>query len=267
MMQESMFEPELRHLHGLAAARWPGVQLAPERFAARLAAVVPADAPDPRAALAALHAADLYLACACGDGDRAAIDLLDEHFLTPVAGFLQRRGFPEDVKQVVAEHLLVAREGADRRIARYAGRAPLETWMRLVALHRASRSFARDDERRALGELEALWIGTTEPDPELSVMRTQCRSEFREAFAVALAELDARARNVVRFHFIDGLTADMIAATYGVSRRTVHRWLQDALARLAATTRRRLGERLKLSTHDLDSLVRGLDTALASVHR
>jgi RNA polymerase sigma-70 factor (ECF subfamily) len=260
-----MVETEVRRLHGLGAAKWPGVRLAAERFAARLAVVAPVDAPDPRAAVAGLHVTDLYLAFACADGDPAAIDLLDQHFLTPAAGFLRQRGFPEDVKQLVAEHLLVARADAGPRIAQYAGRASLAAWIRMVALHRASRSLARDDDRRAV-ELEALWISTTEPDPELSIIRMQCRNEFREAFAAALAELDPRQRNVVRFHFIDGLTADMIGATYGVSRRTVHRWLQDGLAQLAATTRRRLGERLNLSANDLDSLVRGLDTALASVH-
>src|SRR5262245_43568178 len=258
---------DMRRPHELGAAQWPGVRLTAERFATRLGAAIPADAPDRAAALSTLHVTDLYLASACADGDPVAVERLDEHYLKPVVRFLRRRGFSEDVHQIVAEHLLVARPGAEPRIARYGGRAPLEAWMRMVALHRASRELDRDDDQRAAGEMEALWISTTAPDPELSVMRTQCRTEFRHAFAAALAELDPRQRNVVRFHFIDGLTADMIAATYGVSRRTVHRWLQEALATLGATTRRHLGERLQLSTNDFESLLRQLDTALASVHR
>src|SRR5947208_12487863 len=61
----------------LAAGRaaWPKVHLAPERFEAFLEERVPEGAA--AAQVDALHAADLYLACACAQRDRAALEALE----------------------------------------------------------------------------------------------------------------------------------------------------------------------------------------------
>src|SRR5262245_27326419 len=62
----------------LAAGRaaWPKVRLAPGRFEAFLEERLP-DGVDP-AQVEELHAADLYLACACAEGDRAALEALEQ---------------------------------------------------------------------------------------------------------------------------------------------------------------------------------------------
>src|SRR5262245_37416184 len=68
---------------------WPAVDLPLDRFAAHVARHA-AGAPDPDAAAADLHAADLYLACACGAGDPVALRLFEEQVL-PQAGAALRR--------------------------------------------------------------------------------------------------------------------------------------------------------------------------------
>src|SRR5262245_5910057 len=57
-------------------AAWPSVRLSPERFEAFLDERLPQGAG--AAQLEALHAADLYLACACAEGDRVALEALDQ---------------------------------------------------------------------------------------------------------------------------------------------------------------------------------------------
>src|SRR5262245_33828750 len=67
-----------------ARAAWPGISVEPERLVEHLAPHLAGDAGGLAARLEALHAADLYLACAALLGNPAALKALDERFLAAV---------------------------------------------------------------------------------------------------------------------------------------------------------------------------------------
>src|SRR6476646_7397720 len=78
---------------------------------------------------------DLYLACACGTGDSRAIRAFDAAYSHVVETAYRRfrylaRG-AEDVKQLIHEKLFVAEAGKAPKIADYAGRGDLKTWLRV----------------------------------------------------------------------------------------------------------------------------------------
>lgn len=79
------------------------------------------------------------------------------------------------------------------------------------------------------------------------------------ALREACLELPSRQRAVVRLAFVDGASADEIAAIYQVHRVTVWRWLQEAQELLRDGVRRRL--RLAMSTDSLatDAMIAWVD--------
>src|SRR6185369_15152770 len=93
----------------LAAGRetWPGVDLDPEAFARGVADRLPAEG-DAAAALGALHAADVYLACACARGDGRALAAFERRYIAGVPAFLARTAWASsaaEVQQAVRERL------------------------------------------------------------------------------------------------------------------------------------------------------------------
>jgi RNA polymerase sigma-70 factor (ECF subfamily) len=64
-------------------------------------------------------------------------------------------------------------------------------------------------------------------------------------------------------HYLDGLGGDAIGRFYGgVHRSTVLRWIEAARERILGETRRLLAARLRLSSSELDSLVRLVESQL-----
>src|SRR5262245_1857641 len=96
-------------------AAWPAVVLPQAAFLRHLAARLPRDAADLPAALGALHAVDLFLACACSAGDPRALEIFHRDFVSPVSRYLASRDFRpslgDDVKQLLCQELLIAGEG------------------------------------------------------------------------------------------------------------------------------------------------------------
>src|SRR5687767_14731207 len=78
-----------------------------------------------------LAAGDLWLACACAHGDRAAVAALEAGPLASVAGALARMargdGLEEEALQILRHKMLVERPP---RIASYRGEGSLASWPR-----------------------------------------------------------------------------------------------------------------------------------------
>jgi len=72
----------------------------------------------------------------------------------------------------------------------------------------------------------------------------------------ALAELPPHDRSLLRLHYIEGLSLDRLAVMERVHRATVARWLSDARSTVLSRVRTLLAERLKLSGHEGESLLR-----------
>jgi RNA polymerase sigma-70 factor (ECF subfamily) len=223
-------------------------------FVAHVARSLPAE--DPRGALASLHAADLYLALACGRGDARAIAELERKFMSAVPDALTRMAGkvqPDDVVQTLRAKLLVS--DGERRILGYSGRGPLGGWIRVAALR-----IALDMIRSAAGEpaprrREALLDVTAAIDnPELEHLRARHTADFKAAFEEALTGLTGEERNVLRLYLVDGLSIDEIGTIFQVHRATAARWIARSRDRVHHETRRILAERLRVSDTEMNSL-------------
>jgi RNA polymerase sigma-70 factor (ECF subfamily) len=242
----------------IAAARtaWPDVALAPEDFAHHLGARL-AGEPDLARALETVRGVDLWLACACGRGERNALRVLEQRYLPiaarAVARFGDARGFVADAIQELRERLLV---GAPPRIAAYAGCGSLDAWLKVAAVRVAINLRQKEARRRDQpdGGEEARDLAGVR-DPELDFIKAQHRGDFAAALREAFADLTADERAMLRFYLIDKLNIAEIGGLFGVSRATIGRRIIDVRAKVLGGTRHRLKERLRLASGELDSLL------------
>jgi RNA polymerase sigma-70 factor, ECF subfamily len=250
-------DAQLDALVASAIARWPSFRVEPAVFVRYVA-----DRAAPQ--LATLHGNDLYLACACLQGDPAALTALDTQYLQPLEPALRHAappGHSEDALQLVREKLLTASGDAGRpRLADYRGRGPLARWLRVAAvrtafnLRRSERARPTDDD----DELDVL--ATAGRDVELDYIHARFRDDFKQAFRAAVATLSKRQRSLLRYHYAEGLTLPQVASIYRVGRATVARWLADARRQVLTETRSRIGARLQIRPSQVDTLMKLLDS-------
>lgn len=259
-------EEALASLYAVGREAWPRVPLPEADFLRHLAERLPPG--DTAAVLAAVHAADLYLACACARGEPAAHEALERHVLPKAAaavGRLKDTGVEAaEVLQHLRERLLVPEGGRAPRVAEYQGNGPLAAWLRAAAV-RTALNLRRAQGRRARAEEDAeaepLAVGTG-ADLELEYLRRNHREDFHAALKEALAALPARERTVLRLHVVEGLALERIGAMYQTHKSTVSRWVAKAREEVLAGARQRLAERLKLSSGELHSLMRAVNSQL-----
>jgi RNA polymerase sigma-70 factor (ECF subfamily) len=260
-------ETTLRALVETAQAVCTGVRVDARAFVGHVAAHLPTDEPLD-AALHAIRAPDLYVAFACGQGEARAIAELERSALRTVPAALGRmrmRGAEvEEIQQIVRDKLLVGQGGAPPRIMTYAGRGPLEAWVRVVAVrealsHKRRKSGAPmpDDDAR----LAAVASGGA--NAELALVRGRYAKEFGAAFREALGSLVPDERNLLRLHFVDGLNIDAIGAIHRVHRSTVARRIARVRGALLARTRERLVARVPVTPSKFTALFADLESHLS----
>ena len=230
-------------------AAWPEARA--EGFAAYVLARATGD-------LDRLHAADLYLACACAGGDQASIAIFDRTLLVPLPALISRNGITRDVAsevvQALRERLFVGRSGGRALIGDYDGRGALAAWVRVAAMRSAS-NVRRDETNRAALVAEATPRALPVIDPGLALIKRRYGEAFETAIRDAFAVLDAESRNVLRLHFTDGLNLEAIARVLGLSRATVGRRMLAARTTVREETLRLLGERIAASPAELVSIL------------
>jgi RNA polymerase sigma-70 factor (ECF subfamily) len=247
-----------------ARARYPGVAVEADEFFRHVAARVPEQA-EPARFFAQLHAADLYLACACARGDETAARIVSLELGPPVRAALTQvaRGdaVAEIVQQVMAK--VLAGEG-EPAIVKYAGRGKLSAWLQVMAI-RAAHDAHRRRKAEPVDDVDGLVERAVviDGDPELERIKASYRAAFKRAFAAAFAELDRRERAVLRYHYVDGLGIDELAALYQVHRATIARWRQSAREALFTRTRALVRDELRLAGDELDSLMRLIDSQVS----
>lgn len=245
-----------------ARAAWPDVTLQPELFFSALAersrrGAGPGD--DPLAALAALHAGDVYLAIACSRGVPAALGAFEKRYIAEVPAFLSGltdgAALSDEVAQKLRERLLVGDGQRPPQIAGYSGRGTLASWLRVAALRTASN--LRRDEKAEPGSASPRDAPETitSADPELSFLKERYRGAFEEALRDAFAALDPEERTLLRMRFLDGLNIDRLSAFFQIHRATAARRLAGARERLLAATMELLRGRLGVRGPELDSLL------------
>jgi RNA polymerase sigma-70 factor (ECF subfamily) len=245
----------------LGSAAWPEFVLPLTAFESYFARHALAETPPEEA-----YAADMYLACACANGDPKALAALDRTLKTDVAravGSIDRsRELLEEALQGTRERLLVREGDGPARIADYAGRASLRNWLCVVATRwvltqrrrKSERPHApfrdQDDERLASG------------GPEFDYLRRRYKLEFEEGLRRAIQELPPKPRLLLRLHVVDGVGIDKIAVIFHVGRSTAARWIAAARASLYDRVRRNLRAKLHLTSSELESLAADIQSQL-----
>jgi RNA polymerase sigma-70 factor (ECF subfamily) len=256
-------EGELDAAWTAARTAWPQLGVPRERFAAFLSA---------RAGdgLGGLRVVDLYVACGCIDGDPAAMQAF-ESLLAEAAVKLPRVAYSDDdlaeAKQRTRQ-LLLPRAGRTAALADYAGRGDIRGWLRVALGRELVRLLRRRKEAPGAGSGDIARAADQADDPETAYLKRHYRSEFKEAFAVALTALDPDERRLLRYAVIERLGIDDIAQLEGVHRATAARQVGRARQRLVAETRRALGARLRVEPSRLQSIFGLIESQLdVSVQR
>lgn len=262
-------EPLLVAIVARAAAAWPSVQIETERFVCAIAERLPPDLPA-AGGLEALHTDDLYLACGCAAGDPAALAGFEAHYGAVIERSILAIGVPSndraDFGQIVRERLLVSpAPGAPPRIVKFLAFGSLAAWVRVIATREALRLLppsAHARRQAAASDEELADLTAPDDDPEVGYAKRRYRDEFKEAFHAAVAALSAHERLLLRQHTLDGLSIDQLAGLHGVHRATAARQVHAARDALFAGTRRELTRRLRLSSDELASMLRLIESQL-----
>ncbi len=214
-----------------AHAAHPGIALEPEVFAAHVEARRRGEP------LQALHAGDLFLACACARGLAPAVSVFERDHLSRVRGFVARvdsgTAFADEVTQRLRELFLMG------GLTGYSGRGALASWVRITAVRTALR--LKREQPRADDLPQAL---RSPVDPELDYLKLRYRGAYQQALKALLMKL----------HYLDGLSIDRIGAIYGMHRSTVARWRARVSRALLDSIRAQVCSALRLSDSEFDSV-------------
>jgi len=262
---------ELDVLYASARAAWPGVDVSLDRFTEFVLEKLAGDVSP-----SSLATSDLYLACACCDGDPHALATFDRELAPEIVRAVLASGVTPaertELVQVVRTRLLVAPAHETPRIATFSGRGSLKAWLRVVATREAARLLASARREQPVGDDEAL-ADAVAPDagPALAFMKATYREEFKRAFHAAVAALTDRERLLLRQAELDGLSIDELAEFYGVHRATAARWVQAARASVLEGTRGQLAASLGIPSEEVASIMRlirsNLDITLPALLR
>jgi RNA polymerase sigma-70 factor, ECF subfamily len=266
-MGDAESESLLRRAWETGRRQWPQVDLPAEVFIRHVTRLLPE--PPAKAALAPLidklDLEDLYLACACVNDVPVAGELFEQHYmakLPALLGYLKlSSAMLDEICQQVRTHLLVRTPEGTPRLAEYTGRGALMVWMRVIAVRMALKQGAsarESPDEHGLAALENL------PDPgmdaEMALLKSHSRHEFRQAVREAFAALSDDQRYLLRLHFIEGIPTTRMGPLFGKDQSTISRWLKEVRQSVYEETKRRLKERLRLSSQEFESLMSAIQS-------
>ncbi|MGE0550764.1 MAG: sigma-70 family RNA polymerase sigma factor [Kofleriaceae bacterium] len=260
---EAAIAAKIDELYLAAQQAWPGVALEPTTFAVGLAQHAATEGPA-IAAITAVRATDLYLALACVAGIPEAVAAF-RVFDADIHAALRRMRFDDatiaDLGQELRERLLIGTSQTSAKLGSYAGRGSLKSWIRSAATRHGLNHLDGRREAAPLTEHVLASVGST-GDPGLDLMKQTYRESFREAVQGALRDLPARDRTLLAQYFVDELTVDELGAIHGTHRATAARWVARAKDAVFQATAARLRATLRVDQHELDSILRLIDSQL-----
>jgi RNA polymerase sigma-70 factor (ECF subfamily) len=244
-----------------ARAEWQGIEVADELFIPYLASRLQADVP-PAASLRSLRASDLYLACACANGDSAAAAWFQEifnpaieiaiRFLDPSSGMV------DDIKQIVFLKVFV---GEEPKIGQYSGRASFRKWIQVIAVRTAQNMLRSRAKERQLPD-EVLEGLAPQRSSELANIKRLYKDHFDAAFREAVGALTSRERNLLRYRWLERMAVEQIAKVYSVHRMTITRWMAALRHKLLDHTKDALTTRLSARESEVYSVMRLVQSQL-----
>jgi RNA polymerase sigma-70 factor, ECF subfamily len=241
---------------------WRTLPLSPDAFVAHL---VRTRADEPGASIEGLHAGDLYLAWAALERCAAAVKTIERMHLARIptwaARFDRSPSFADDLGQEVARQLFVGTSHTGPKLLGYRGHGHLAAFVRVIALRIANRQKQRAAGRKKDRELPES-LAAKDLDPEVALLKKRFAREFQAALAATLEGLSSDERNLLKLHYLDGLTLEGVADVYRVSRATAARSLARARGRIIEETQRRLADRLGASSPGTKTLISLLESDL-----
>ncbi|MEY2931303.1 MAG: hypothetical protein RL033_2052 [Pseudomonadota bacterium] len=241
---------------------WPQLTLAFELFRAHCERVL-GDAP---AEAWHVHGAELYLCCACAEGDAAAHLALRRELLARVAASLSRAHSDEEL---VAESLhaleIKLLVGPRAKIASYAARGPLLGWLQMAAKRSVLDQITRFRARKR-------WLDTSfaeqeprhhQPDPLLGIVRNRYAASLLAAVKASLQGLCWEDRRLMQQAHLEGQTIETLGEAYAIHRSTAARRLQRVRQQIADAVRRELSRAYSLSDAEFDEIAAALREQLA----
>lgn len=208
--------------------------------------------------LDALHADDLCLIVACERGDQTAWSDLVERYGATVRSAARSAAPNEDAAEDLAQSIWAELHGLRVRedgrpagkIAYYSGRGSLGGWLRAVVgqlaidQHRKSARLVQTEEDADFDRLArdshagdvSFSATSSAPDPEHALSENRAARDVEAALALALGELEAEDRLLVKLYYFDGLRLREAGAVLGVHEATASR----RLTRVHAEVRRRV---------------------------
>lgn len=202
---------------------------------------------------------DLALACACCSGDGAALQAFRQVVGDEARRSVKRLGLGdvalEEVMTSLEDRLLGLHGGAPQ-LASYSGIGPLRAWVRMVAVRAGLRAKGQGSASPPAAEAEVL-------SPELAYLKSLYGAPLRRCLADSMAALSIRDRNLLRLHFLDGVSAERLGVMHSVHRVTAYRWLQAAIEALSRGVRTRLADELELTPDSIDSLMKVMRSELS----
>ncbi|MEM6293029.1 MAG: sigma-70 family RNA polymerase sigma factor [Myxococcota bacterium] len=255
---ESAVGEALRAIESTVREAWHEEPPHLSAFGGELARCIAPDA-SPADVLPRLRVVELHLAYAARRGDAAAMSRFESQVMAtlgPVIGRVDASdAFVDEIKQRLRTKLFVSDGTTPPKIAHYTGQGDLLTWVRVVAVREALDS-VRAERRRALDSDEALMaIEASATGPEMLAFKQQYKAEFAAAFKDALAGLAPQQRNVLRLHYVHGLSIDKLGAVLRVHRSNAARRIAKARQDLLSGTRRLLHARLSIDRLEFDQLM------------
>jgi RNA polymerase sigma-70 factor len=173
----------------------------------------------------------------------------------------------EEVVEGLLEKLVL---GPKPKLAQYAGRSRLRTWLKTVAIHAAQDRLRKREpqpsrDRRGhdgggdgLGADEAGFVDAHGVNAEGEYARWVSKEELRRAVLEALERLTPVQRTMLRALYVERLTLKELGAPEGLEPSTMFRRLQQIYKVIRAAVHDILQERLKLSPTQCDSLMRSM---------
>lgn len=229
---------------------WPGVGLLSERFAFHTTKL------NVTSERLVGRSSDLFLACACANGDPQALRYFESEILSQIDLYVARFSLPkhlvDEVRQRVRIKLLV---GDSPGIAGYRGHGSLGAWVRITAV-RTAIDVVGAVASRGWTDTDLLDLGiSVGDDPELAASKNLYRENFKAALDQGLRALNARDKTLLRLLVVDGLNIDAIGSIYRVHRATVARWFVAIRSRILLSLRGGLGLRTLPSPSEMRSLI------------
>jgi len=236
--ESSALAQRLQDLYDEGQATWPKLALSPEALARHLG-VANKGEKDPLAALGQIHGADFFLAASCVFAVPGADRAFAKQYLGQVGAYVgridARQAFIDEVTQELSKRLLMSEDGGAPKIAMYNGRGALGAFVRVTA-QRVAKNLLRGKTMDRLETAKANQEPSKDLDPEVLLLKKRFSAEFEQAFEATLGQISREERNVLKLHYLSGLSIDDVGAACNVSRATAARWLSKARSRIVQLT-------------------------------